>query len=354
MNFNCLGYDLDDSIRSKLAGSRALVTGGAGAIGSNTVHALLGLDCEVTVLDDFSSGYLDNLADVASAITLVRGDVDSDASVAEAFSRDPHYVFHLAAHFANQNSIDHPLEDCRSNANGTIHVLEHCKAARSLKRFVYASSSCVLGHSDEIMVEETPFATDTPYAVSKLAGELYTQIYHKVFGIPTSVVRYFNVYGPGERPGPYRNVLPNFVQRAIWGQPLVITGTGVESREFVFVEDAVHGTLLAATADAALGQVFHIGSGAVRTIRELAESVVAATGHEVPIEYKARRHWDTILTRQTSFAKAQRLLGYEPRIPFETGLARTVDWIRALALPAPASQPELSGGAAIAGQVVER
>ena len=87
-------------------------------------------------------------------------------------------------------------------------MLEHCKVARSLKRFVYASSSCVLGHSDEILVEETPFATDTPYAVSKLAGELYTQIYHKVFGVPTSVVRYFNVYGPGERPGSYRNVLP--------------------------------------------------------------------------------------------------------------------------------------------------
>ena len=113
------------------------------------------------------------------------------------------------------------------------------------------------------------------------------------------------------------------------------------------------GTLLVASADAALGEVFHIGSGAVRTIRELAESVVAATGHEVPIEYRERRNWDSILTRQTSFAKAQRLVGYEPRVPFEVGLARTVDWIRALALPAPAPQQEL-GGVVIAGQVVER
>ena len=201
------------------------------------------------------------------------------------------------------------------------------------------------------MVEESPYATDTPYAVSKLAGELYTQIYHKVFGVPTSVVRFFNVYGPGERPGPYRNVLPNFVQLALWGQPLVITGTGVESREFVFVEDAVHGTLLAATSEAALGEIFHLGSGAVRTIRELAETVLTATEHEVPIEYKTRRQWDSILTRQTSFAKAQRLLGYEPRVPFETGLARTVDWIRALALPVPTARQEPGKGAAIASPV---
>ena len=336
---------LNDSIQSMLAGKRVLVTGGAGAIGSNMVHVLLALGCEVTVLDDFSSGYLDNLADVVDAVRLVRGDVDSDASVTEAFAGDPHYVFHLAAHFANQSSIDHPLADCKSNANGTIRVLEHCRTARSLNRLVYASSSCVLGNNDGVMDETAPFATDTPYAVSKLAGELYTQIYHREFNVPTSTVRYFNVYGPGERPGPYRNVLPNFAQRALWGYPLVITGTGMESREFVFVDDAVHGTLLAATKAAALGQVFHIGSGAVRTIRELAESILTATGRDVPIEYKPRRHWDSIVTRQTSFAKAEGLLGYEPRTPFETGLARTVKWLETLDLPAPTARPQFGEGA---------
>lgn len=315
---------------STLIGSRCLVTGGAGAIGSNLVRTLVDLRCGVTVIDNFTSGYLTNLDGVTNGITLVRGDVNSDADVAEAFADDPEYVFHLAAHFANQNSIDHPIDDCETNANGTIRILNRCRSATGLKRVVYASSSCVLGRNDGIMHERSAFDTETPYAVSKLAAELYTHVYHRAFGIPTSVVRYFNVYGPGERPGRYRNVLPNFVHRALTGQPLVITGTGDESREYVFVRDAVRATLLVAASVRAVGEVFHIGSGAVRTTRELAERVIDVTGSDVPIEYTARRTWDTVMRRQTSFDKARTIVGYEPMVSFDEGLARTVEWIRAL------------------------
>ena len=325
--------DLDARARSAFHGARALVTGGAGAIGSNLAKTLLDLGCQVTVLDNLSSGHLTNLEPTVSSSALIRGDVSVERDVTVAFSSEPHFVFHLAAHFANQSSIDHPLEDCQSNAIGTLRVLEACRHTPSLRRFVYASSSCVLGQHHGPMAEDTPFATDTPYAVSKLAGELYSEIYHREFNVPTSVVRYFNVFGPGERPGRYRNVLPNFVQRALWGLPLIITGDGTESREFVNVQDAVRGTLAVATTDAAVGEVFHIGSGDVRTIRELAEAIVEATGKEAPIEYRPRRHWDHIRSRQTSFAKARRVLGYEPQVRFDIGLTQTVNWIAGLDLP---------------------
>ncbi len=321
---------IGDQRLSKLEGSRCLVTGGAGAIGSNLTRALLELRCSVTVLDNLSSGTVKNLGDSVAEVRFVRGDVNSDEDLALGFANAPEYVFHLAAHFANQNSVDHPLEDCMTNANGTIRLLEFCRTVPGLRRLVYASSSCVLGHSEGVLHEETPFLTDTPYAVSKLAGELYTLIYHRVHGVPVSVVRYFNVYGPGEQPGRYRNVLPNFIARALSGLPLVITGTGDESREFVFVDDAVKATLLTAATDIALGEVIHIGSGAIRTIRELAERVIETTASHVAIEHVARRGWDSITMRQTSSAKAQTLLGYEPSVSFEDGLARTVAWIRAL------------------------
>ena len=313
----------------RLAGEPCLVTGGAGAIGSNLVGALVRAGARVTVLDDLSSGSAANLAAFPMA-TLVTGDVGNPADVRRAFAGNPRFVFHLAAQFANQNSVEHPVRDCTTNALGTLHVLEAARGQRDLARFVYASSSCVLGHQDGELHEGLPTMPDTPYGASKLAGEIYTLMYRRLYGLPTSVVRYFNVYGPGERPGPYRNVLPNFVQRALRGAPLVITGTGDETREFVFVEDAVRGTILAATHPAALGELFHIGSGAVRTIRALAESVRQVVGDHVAIEYAPRRGWDSILARRTRFTKAATMLGYAPEVSFEDGLARTVAWIREL------------------------
>jgi nucleoside-diphosphate-sugar epimerase len=169
--------------------------------------------------------------------------------------------------------------------------------------------------------------------VSKLAGEYYARTYHDTFGVPTTVLRYFNVFGPGERPGRYRNVIPNFIRRALDGESLTITGTGEETREYVFVDDAVHATLLAAVTDPAQGQVLHVGSGAVLTTRGLAERVLAATGSRAPVTHVARRSWDAVAHRSTSSAKARRMLGYEPRVPFDEGLARTVEWIRRLPTP---------------------
>ena len=316
-----------NDIFTQFAGMDCVVTGGAGAIGSNLVRALRHSGARVTVLDNLSSGHADNLADLPD-VRLVRGDVADPVAVDDAFGSNPAYVFHLAAQFANQNSVEHPLTDLRTNAGGTLELLERARRTPSVRGFVYASTSCVLGGQGGTLSETSPVHPDTPYAVSKLAGEYYVGMYNSLHGTPTVVVRYFNVFGPGERPGRYRNVLPNFVHRALRGEPLSITGTGEETREFVFVEDAVQGTLRAALTEEAHGRCFHIGSGRVLTIRELAEKVQAATGSLSAIEFQPKRHWDAVPHRCTDFTRARKILGYAPQVEFEDGLARTVSWMR--------------------------
>jgi UDP-glucose 4-epimerase len=319
-----------DPLFSQLNGARCLVTGGAGAIGCNLVRALEACGAAVTVLDDCSSGFSDNLSGLG--VRIVNGDVADARAVEEAFGSRLDFIFHLAAQFANQNSVDHPLSDLRTNVAGTLQLLERARAIK-LKKFVYASSSCVLGGHGGILSENTPLHPDTPYAVSKLAGEYYTRMYSELHGIPTTVIRYFNVFGPGERPGRYRNVLPNFAQKALDGETLTITGTGEETREFVYVADAVQGTIRAGLVEAARNGCFHIGSGQVLTILDLAQRILRATGSASAIEFQPRRHWDVIPHRRTDFSAARKTLGYSPLVAFDDGLEATVKWLRNRAGP---------------------
>jgi nucleoside-diphosphate-sugar epimerase len=318
------------------------VTGGAGSIGSQLVRNLVSIGATVTVLDNFSSGHLSNLAPVLSKIRLVRGTVASSVDVQSAFAREPEYVFHLAAHFANQNSIEHPYSDMLTNAVGTQVVLDAARKDSLLKGFVYASSSCVLGGQSERMYEEMRTIPETPYGVSKLAGEHYTVVYSQVYSLPAAVVRYFNVFGPGERPGRYRNVIPNFMHNAIHGYPLTITGSGDESREFVYITDAVNGTMLAAITPEARGEVVHLGSGNSVSVRELGEKIVALSGNRSKLEFKPRRSWDGVSRRETSSAKAFRLLGYEAHTGFDEGLRRTWSWINECELAAGCVDTEMT------------
>ncbi|HYL91885.1 MAG TPA: NAD-dependent epimerase/dehydratase family protein [Alphaproteobacteria bacterium] len=310
-------------------GRRCLVTGGAGSIGSQLVRDLVSMRAHVTVLDNFSSGNIENLTEVLPKITLIRGSVSVAQDLKAAFAAGPNYVFHLAAHFANQNSIEHPYSDMTTNAVGTQMLLDCARANPDLRGLVYASSSCVLGVQSETMHEELRPEPETPYGVSKLCGEHYTLVYAQVYKLPASVVRYFNVFGPGERPGRYRNVIPNFMHKAMHGEPLTITGSGDESREFVYVSDASAGTMLAAITPAARGQVFHLGSGQVIPIKQLAENIVALSGGRSRLEFKPRRAWDGISRRQTSSEKAKRVLGYETNVSFQDGLHKTWSWMTA-------------------------
>lgn len=317
-------------------GTKCLVTGGAGTIGSHLVRSLVEGGAEVTVIDNFTSGHLSNLTEVLPRIRLVRGSITSDVDLKSAFSNKPEYVFHLAAHFANQNSVEHPYSDMMTNAVGTQMILDCARNNPRLRGLVYSSSSCVLGGQSEIMHEDMRPAPETPYGVSKLAGEHYTVVYSQVYNLPAAVVRYFNVFGPNEHPGRYRNVIPNFMWRAIHGESLTITGTGTESREFVYVTDAIAGTALAALTPAAKGEVIHLGSGNNVTIGELGQKIVALGGYRSKLLFEPRRSWDAVTRRQTSSEKARRILGYEATTGFDEGLRKTWEWI---------NDPEVMAGA---------
>lgn len=315
----------DKATAEGIKGRRVLVTGGAGAIGNNLVRRLCFLGAEVVVVDDFSSGHEANLADVAERIRLVRGDIAAPAVLENAFDGGIDKVFHLAAFFANQNSVDHPEKDLRTNGFGTLELIK-ASVAHRVDRFVFASSSCVYGAQEGVLEEERPLAPETPYAITKILGEQYLEFYRDHGGLAAVTLRYFNSYGPGEGPGKYRNVIPNFFGRALAGEPLVITGTGEETRDFTFVGDIVEGTLAAAVADGAVGGVFNLGTGRQTRILELAERINRLCGGGSRIEFAERRSWDYISSRCAGIGRARTQLAYEPDTELEEGLEQTYRW----------------------------
>ena len=318
-------------IRDKFENKKVLVTGGAGFIGSNLVKRLLNLNIEkVIIIDNLSSGSL-WLLPKSDKIKLYRGNILNDEILRRAFSEKPDYVFHLAAHFANQNSIDHPETDLLVNGLGTLKVFEYCHIS-DIERVVFAGSGCsVYGHDAPLPFKEDMPPTlhyDTPYQIHKLLGELYAFFFHDYYGLPVSIVRYFNVYGPGEVPGKYRNVIPNFIYWAMKKQPLPITGTGEETRDFTFVEDAIDATLRAAVVEEAVGEAFNVATDKETKIIDLARMINELTDNNAGIIFKPRRDWDRSVRRRASIEKARKILGYEPKVEFKEGLKRTVDWFR--------------------------
>ncbi|MBM4356052.1 MAG: NAD-dependent epimerase/dehydratase family protein [Deltaproteobacteria bacterium] len=310
---------------SGYGGMRVLVTGGAGAIGVNLSARLLELGASVVVLDDFSSAYEWNLP---NGVELVRGDVRDESALAEAFGKRPNRVFHLAAHFANQNSVDHPETSLDVNGMGTLRVLERCRQAR-VERVVFASSGCgVYGPECPLPFreEQVSLRLHTPYQLTKLLGELLGNYFHVHYGLPFVSARLFNVYGPGEVPGHYRNVIPNFFFRAIRGEALPITGTGEETRDWTFVRDAVDALLAMGTSEAAVGEAFNVASGTEVRVIDMAEDVNRITGNKAGIRHLPRRDWDAKTRLCASIGKARALLGYEPRVPFREGLEQVHAW----------------------------
>lgn len=311
-----------------LAGKRVLVTGGAGAIGSNLVAALCRAGSEVVVVDDFSSGHRANLEPFFSRLTLVEGDLAAEETLDQAFAEQIDLVFHLAAFFANQNSVDHPQADLRTNGQATLGLLQRASILQ-VERVVFASSSCVYGSQGGALGEESALQPETPYAITKILGEQYCEFFGRHTGLPWAIVRYFNSYGPGEHPGQYRNVIPNFFSQALAGRPLTITGTGEETRDFTYVEDIVRGTLLAGVVDGAAGRIFNLGTGRETRIGQLAEAINQLTDNRAGIVYKEKRNWDHVNRRRADIRRARELLGYAPETPLMSGLQRTCQWFQA-------------------------
>ena len=318
-----------EEVLSHYTGKRILVTGGVGCIGSNLVRALLKAEPEkIIVIDDLSASYEWNLPRDPK-VFFVRGSILDDEKMKRVFSFKPHYVFHLAAHFANQNSVDHPETDLLVNGLGTLKTLQYSQLV-GVEKFIFASSGCSVYGSQAPLPLREDFVSlhlDTPYQIHKLLGELYCNYFHDYYGLPVAIARYFNVYGPGEVPGKYRNVIPNFIWWAMHRQPLPITGTGKETRDFTFVKDIVEGTLRMGVIPEAVGEAINLASETETKIIDLANMINEITGNDAGIVFKPRRDWDKAIRRRASIEKARKILGYEPKTDIKTGLRRTYQWI---------------------------
>ncbi len=309
-------------------GKTVLVTGGAGAIGSNLVKALSQLPTKkIMIIDDLSSSYEWNIP-VNSKITFIRGSVIDDEKLKWAFREHPQIVYHLAAHFANQNSVDNPETDLMVNGMGTLKVLEYSHLV-NVERFIYASSGCgIYGADSKMPFEEHDVSMNlyTPYQVTKMLGELYTNNFYNLYHLPIVNARFFNSYGPGEVPGKYRNVIPNFFYWSLNKQPLPITGTGDETRDFTYVGDIVNGLLAMAYYKDAIGEAFNLATGREIRICDLADWIIEITGNNSGIVFKERRDWDKKNRLLASVEKAKRILGYNPNMDFKKGLQSVHTW----------------------------
>jgi nucleoside-diphosphate-sugar epimerase len=305
-----------------------LITGGAGAIGSILTNTLARDPAnQIVVLDNLSSGRVENIR-MSPNVRFLKGGVESDEDLDLAFETPPQVIFHLAANFANQNSVDFPQRDLIVNGLGTLKVLLRALDV-GVRRLVYTSSSCVYGNRDEPLDEKCrEFSLDTPYAVTKLLGENYVRFFWHHHKLPAVTLRYFNVYGPNEYPGKYRNVIANFFYRAMRNEDIVITGTGDETRDFNYVEDTVRATILASQTDHANGKVFNVASGKETTINQLAEMILRITGSRSRIVHRQRRGWDSVVRRVAAADLAREVLNYQARTSIETGLAAYYDWLR--------------------------
>lgn len=309
-------------------GKVVLVTGGAGAIGSNLTRAIAELGArQVIVLDDLSAAYEWNIPSLPNVL-FVKGSVTDEVALKRVFTPNPDVVFHLAAFFANQNSVDFPQRDLMTNGLGTLLVYQYAQM-RGTQRVVYASSGCsIYGSSAPLPLEEDFMSMHltTPYQITKMLGELYANFFHHHYGLPVVKTRFFNSYGPGEVPGQYRNVIPNFIFWALSGLPLPFTGTGGETRDFTYVMDIVDALLRAGCFEEAIGQEMNIASGRETNILEMAELINELTGNEAGIVRAEPRVWDTKKRLLASIDRAKELIGYEPRMEFNEGLKITIQW----------------------------
>ena len=304
-----------------------LVTGGAGAIGSNLTRSLAEAGARVIVFDDLSSAERWNVPSIPNVL-FAEGDIGDEIKMKRVFFDKPQIVFHLAAFFANQNSLDHPERDLQVNGMGTLRLLEY-SVFTGVERFVYASSGCsIYGSSAPLPLTEEFMSLHltTPYQITKMLGELYCNFFWHHYNLKVVKARFFNSYGPGEIPGQYRNVIPNFIYWAMKGKPLPITGNGEATRDFTFVGDIVDGLMRAGAMDSAIGEEFNLASGAETRILDLAHQINRIIGNNAGIQYAEKRKWDTKSRLLASVDKARDLIGYNPNTTFEDGLDSTIRW----------------------------
>jgi UDP-glucose 4-epimerase len=316
-----------------LHGTRVVVTGGAGFIGSELVRQLAGRGARVIVVDNLVNGRRENLDGVlGERVELVVADV-RDRSVIFELLRGAEVVFHLAC-LGVRHSLHSPLENHEVNATATLNSLAAARGAGA-GRFVYVSSSEVYGTALRApMTEEHPTFPTTVYGASKLAGECYARAYYRSYGYPTVVVRPFNTYGPRcHHEGDSGEVIPRFLLRVMAGLPIVVFGSGTQTRDFTYVSDTARGILLAGLADEAVGETINLGSGREVSISTLASEVAAAVGKPEPARILDPPRPGDVARLCAEISKARRLLGVQPQMVFQEGLMRLKDWYLSLSRP---------------------
>ena len=312
-----------------------LITGIAGFIGSSLAHALVERGDEVRGIDNFSTGKRENLAGIEKHVDLRELDLKTPSAALNAACNGVDYIFHQAALPSVPRSVLDPISSNESNIDGTLHLLVAAREALQrdgrLKRIVYAASSSAYGDTPTLPKHEAMLPLPiSPYAVTKLAGELYMQSFQRVYGLPTVALRYFNVFGPRQDPtSQYSGVMAKFIRAMLRDEQPTIYGDGEQSRDFTCIEDVVSANLLACSAPAekVAGRVFNIACGRRITLNQTFQALKKIIGYTGEAAHGPERAGD-IKHSLADISQAQELLGYQPRVPFEEGLKRTVDWYR--------------------------
>lgn len=304
---------------------KVLITGGAGFIGSNLTEELAE-DNDVVILDDLSTGRMENIRGLLEndKARFIKGSI-TDIDLLRRSFREVDYVFHQAAIPGVPTSVKDPISSNIVNVNGTLNVLIAARE-NGVRKVVFASSCAVYGDAAiPPVAETTTLAPKSPYAVTKLTGEYYCNVFREIYNLPAVSLRYFNVYGPRQDPGSeYAAVIPKFITKALAEEPLVIYGDGLQTRDFVFVKDVVRANIMA--AESGETGVFNIGSGEAVTINELATVIVKFCGKNLEMVHVEPRGGD-IMHSQASVERARRI-GYKPEYGLEEGLKDTVKWYR--------------------------
>lgn len=309
-----------------MKGKEVVVTGGAGFIGSNLVR-VLAIENNVIVIDDLSTGNLYNIEDIVddSKVVFVEGNITDLELLLDMF-KNVDYVFHEAAIPSVPRSVEDPVRSNFANTNGTLNVLVAARDA-GVEKVVYASSSSAYGDTPVLPKKEDMKPSPmSPYAVSKLSGEYYCQVFSEVYGLSTASLRYFNVYGPQQDPlSDYAAVVPRFISRVLKGESPIIYGDGNQTRDFTFVRDAVDANILAMESKAC--GVFNVAGGKRITINDLAQLVMKIIGADLDVIYEDSRPGD-IMDSLADISKAKDDLGYEPRFDLTKGLEETLAWFQ--------------------------
>ena len=304
---------------------RYLVTGGAGFIGSNTVDELVRRGHGVVVLDDLSSGKEDNLVEVRSKITFMKGSI-TDIEVVQKAMVQADYVIHLAARTSVPRSVKDPVDTNRINVDGTLNVLVAARDNK-VKRVVFAASSSAYGDTPTLpKSEDMQPVPISPYGVTKYVGELYAQTFGRCYGLENVCLRYFNIFGPRQDPdSPYSGVLSRFSTAFLDSTPPVVFGDGEQTRDFTYVDNAVAANILACEAPSASGRTFNVGTGQAVSLNQVLQMLQKTSGKTLETKYEPAREGD-IRDSLADIRLAKEFLGYEPTVLFDEGLERTYAW----------------------------